>query len=73
MLTRVCNRFKNLNSGGMWNSLLPHSFQKSFLCFDLFFKDDEKSLGHVDNNLLILLKKSPNFVNHTSVEVFMRL
>ncbi len=57
----------------MWNSLLPRSFQRSFLCSDPLLKDDEESSGHVDNNLLILLKKSPDSVDRTSVEVPVRL
>jgi hypothetical protein len=43
------------------------------LCSDPLLKDDEESSGHVDNNLLILLKKSPDSVDRTSVEVPVRL
>lgn len=43
------------------------------MCSDPLLKDDEESSGHVDNNLLILLKKSPDSVDHTSVEVPVRL
>jgi hypothetical protein len=73
MLKMVGSRLRNLNNGGMWNSLLRRSFQNKFLCFDLLLKDDEKSSGHVNNNLMILLKKSLDFVDHTSVEVLVRL
>jgi hypothetical protein len=73
MLMMVGSKIKNLNNSGMWNSLLPCSFQKSFLCFELFLKNDEESSSHVDNNLLILLKKYPNSIDHVSVEVLVIL
>jgi hypothetical protein len=38
----------------------------------MLLKDNEKPPGHVGNNLLILLKKSLNFVDHTNAEIPLR-